>query len=72
MSWKKDCPGAGAAPARVAEAEGLVDPSGEGRAAGHCSTCDHRYWMKEADTIPPHGVPESTRPKGTEIRELDD
>ncbi len=48
------------------------DPTGEGREIGACAVCDHRFWMKEPDTIPPHGVPDGTRPKGTEIRELDD
>lgn len=70
MSWETDCPGAGEAPARAAE--GLDDPAGEGRQAGHCPTCDHRFWMAEPQTIPAHGVPDGPRPKGTEIRELDD
>ncbi len=72
MSWEKDCPGAGKPPGRANVAEGLADPSGEDRQAGHCATCDHRFWMVTADTIPPHGVQNTTRPKGTEIRELDD
>ncbi len=48
------------------------DPTGAGREIGACAVCDHRFWMVEPDTIPPHGVPDGTRPKGTEIRELDD
>ena len=70
MSWENDCDGAGQAPARVAT--DLTDPAGEDRQAGHCAGCDHRFWMITANTIPPHGVQDATRPKGTIILELDD
>ena len=48
------------------------DPTGEDRQAGLCAACDHRFWMSRPNTIPPHGVPDGPRPKGTEFRELDD
>lgn len=69
MSWESDCPGAGEAPVKVLE---LEDPAGEGRQAGRCPVCDHNFWMADPDLIPPHGPAPRPRPKGTEIRELDD